>query len=253
MLDNYSTAVNQEVKNKLIVALDVDTLEEAVSLVEKLHPYVGVFKVGMQLYNSLGPEILQAIHAKGGTIFSDLKFHDIPNTVGQAGKIMTRHKVFMFNVHTAGGSEMMQKAAEAAQAEAEKLGIKRPLVIGVTVLTSMDNQTLKDEVGVGKSLEEQVVHLAKLAKDSGLDGVVASPREIKAIREACGIDFHLVIPGIRPAWAASNDQKRIMTPKEAIQAGADYIVVGRPITSAADPIEAAKKILVEIEEGLVNA
>ena len=253
MLNNDSTAVSQAAKNKLIVALDVDTKEEAEKLVEKLHPYVGVFKVGMQLYNGLGPEILQAIHAKGGTIFSDLKFHDIPNTVAQAGKVMTRQKVFMFNVHASGGSEMMTKTAEAARVEAEKLGVKRPLVIGVTVLTSMDLKTLQEEIGVNRTMEEQVVQLAKLAQDSGLDGVVASPKEVRAIREACGKDFCLVIPGIRPAWAASNDQKRIMTPKEAIQAGADYIVVGRPITAASDPVEAAQKILLEIEEGLANA
>lgn len=237
-------------KDRLIIALDVDTTAEALSLVDRLQEHVGVFKVGMQLYNSEGPEILKKIHDLGGKIFLDLKLHDIPNTVGQASSVLTRHGVFMFNVHTAGGSEMMKRAAEAAQKISLEKGTTRPLVIGVTVLTSINQAILENEMGVSRSVEEQVVKWAQLAKESALDGVVASPREIRAIREACGSEFAIITPGVRPEWAAANDQKRVMTPKEAVAAGASYLVVGRPITAAADPVEAAKRIVSEMEEGL---
>lgn len=237
-------------KERLIVALDVDTTDEALSLVEKLQNHVGVFKVGMQLYNSEGPEILKKIHGLGGKIFLDLKLHDIPNTVGQAAAVLTRHGVFMYNVHTAGGSEMMKKAAESADKVSSQQGLTRPLVIGVTVLTSINQSILENEMGVSRSVEEQVVSWARLAKESGLDGVVASPKEIRAIREACGDEFVIITPGVRPEWAAANDQKRVMTPREAVAAGASYLVVGRPITGAADPVDAAKRIVSEMEEGL---
>ncbi len=237
-------------KDRLIIALDVDTTEEALSLVEKLQDYVGVFKVGMQLYNSEGPEILKKIHSLGGKIFLDLKLHDIPNTVGQAASVLTRHGVFMYNVHTAGGSEMMKKARESADKVSGQNGSIRPLVIGVTVLTSINQSILENEMGVSRSVEEQVVSWARLAKESGLDGVVASPKEIRAIREACGEEFVIITPGVRPEWAAANDQKRVMTPREAIASGASYLVVGRPITAAADPVDAAKRIVSEMEEGL---
>lgn len=237
-------------KDRLIVALDVDTMAEAEALVDKLHEYVGVFKVGMQLYNSEGPEVLRRLHGLGGRIFLDLKLHDIPNTVGQAGAVLTRHRVFMYNVHTAGGREMMQRAAAATEKEAAALGGQRPLVIGVTVLTSISQEILENEIGINRSVKDQVVKWALLAKAAGLDGVVASPKEITAIREACGPDFVIITPGVRPAWAAVNDQKRVMTPQEAMQAGASYLVVGRPITAAADPVEAAKKILEEMEAGM---
>ncbi|MHB8172448.1 MAG: orotidine-5'-phosphate decarboxylase [Thermincolia bacterium] len=237
-------------KDRLILALDVDTMAQAEALVEKLHNLVGVFKIGMQLYNSEGPEVVRRIQAGGGKVFADLKFHDIPNTVAQAGKVMTGHGVFMYNVHTAGGKKMMAEAVAATEQKAAEAGISKPLVIGVTVLTSIDQATLNQEVGIQGSVEDQVVRWAKLAQEAGLDGVVASPQEVRAIRQVCGNEFNLVIPGIRPVWAAANDQKRIMTPREAIAAGATYIVVGRPITHAPDPREAAEKIVAEIEEGL---
>lgn len=237
-------------KDRLIIALDVDTTSEALSLVDRLQEHVGVFKVGMQLYNSEGPEILKKIHDLGGKIFLDLKLHDIPNTVGQASSVLTRHGVFMFNVHTAGGSEMMRKAAEAAQKVSSEKGAARPLVIGVTVLTSINQTILEKEMGISRSVEDQVVSWAQLAKASALDGVVASPKEIRAIREACGSEFLIITPGVRPEWAAANDQKRVMTPKEAVAAGASYLVVGRPITAAADPVDAVKRIVSEMEEGL---
>ncbi len=237
-------------KERLIIALDVDTAEEAELLVSQLHDYVGVFKVGMQLFNSEGPEVLKRIHRLGGRIFLDLKLHDIPNTVAQASSVLTSHGVYMFNVHCAGGKDMMKRAVESSVEEAQNSGISRPLVIGVTVLTSINQEMLTDEVGINRPVEDQVVHWAKLAKEAGLNGVVASPKEIRAIREACGRDFVIITPGVRPEWAAKNDQKRIMTPKEAVEAGASYLVVGRPITAASDPVEAAKRIVAEMEEGL---
>jgi orotidine-5'-phosphate decarboxylase len=237
-------------KERLIVALDVDSVEEALSLVSRLQDHVGVFKVGMQLFNSEGPDVVRRIQNAGGRVFLDLKLHDIPNTVGQASAVLTRQRVFMFNVHTAGGSEMMKKAVDMTRQEAVDSGIPLPLVIGVTVLTSINQDILENEMGVARSVEEQVVRWAQLAKASGLNGVVASPKEIRAIRAACGNDFLIITPGVRPAWAAVNDQKRVMTPKEAVEAGASYLVVGRPITGAADPVEAAKRIVEEMEEGL---
>ncbi|WP_418790509.1 orotidine-5'-phosphate decarboxylase [Phosphitispora sp. TUW77] len=235
-------------KDRLIIALDVDTIREAEKLVSMLQDHVGVFKIGMQLFNSEGPEVVNRLHSMGGKIFLDLKLHDIPNTVGKAGAVLTRMKVFMYNVHTAGGSEMMQKAVEFTEAESAKSGGSIPLIIGVTVLTSINQDILNNELGILGSVADQVVHWAKLAQDSGLNGVVASPKEITAIREACGPDFVIITPGVRPTWAAANDQKRVMTPGEAVKAGASYLVVGRPITGAADPVEAAKRIVDEMGE-----
>jgi len=233
-------------RERLIVALDVDTKEKALALVGKLKKDVRIFKIGSELFTSCGPEIVQGVKKMGCEAFLDLKFHDIPNTVASSAASAVRLGVFMFNVHASGGGDMMKKAAQAASEEAKKLKIPAPKVIAVTVLTSMDENNLK-KVGVGDNMEAQVLRLAKLAKESGLDGVVASPAEIKPIRAALGKDFIIVTPGVRPSWAAANDQKRFATPKVAINGGADYIVVGRPIIEASDPAEAAKKVLKEIE------
>ncbi|HEX3032033.1 MAG TPA: orotidine-5'-phosphate decarboxylase [Bacillota bacterium] len=235
-----------EANDRLILALDVDTMEEAERLVAATKDYVGVYKVGMQLYNSVGPAVIHRLKQLGHKVFADLKFHDIPNTVKQAGEVMTGHGVYMFNVHCAGGREMMRQTTEGAKAAAARTGEAAPLLLGVTILTSLDQAAVNEEVGLAGAVADQVVRYARLAQESGLDGVVASPKEIGALRQACGEDFALVIPGIRPAWAAANDQKRIMTPGEAIAAGATYIVVGRPITAAADPREAAAKVVAEI-------
>ncbi|NPV27702.1 MAG: orotidine-5'-phosphate decarboxylase [Firmicutes bacterium] len=235
-------------KDRLIVALDVDSQVEAERLVELLYDQVGMFKVGMQLFNSEGPAILEVVKRLGGRIFADLKFHDIPNTVAQAGKVMTRHGVHMYNVHVAGGREMMEETVKVTRQEAERLGIPRPLVIGVTVLTSISQEQLSREIGIERNLTEQVVAWARLAQEAGLDGVVASPQEIASIRAACGPDFLIVTPGVRPRGTALNDQKRVMTPGEAVKAGASYLVIGRPITGAANPRQAAKDILTEMEE-----
>lgn len=233
-------------KNPLIIALDVDTVEKAVDLAEKLEPFAGGFKVGMQLYNSVGPEAVRRLREKNAPVFIDLKLHDIPNTVSGAIRVLTRHGASILNVHAAGGGEMMHAAAEAARDEAARAGLNRPLVIAVTVLTSIGQEVFNKEVGVPGPIQDRVVAWAQLAQEAGLDGVVASPREIAAIRAACGPDFVIITPGVRPAGAAANDQKRTMTPGEAIRLGATYLVVGRPVTAAPDPVEAAMAILGEI-------
>ena len=238
------------VKDKIIVAQDVPTKEEALAIVDELGDKVGAYKIGMQLYNACGPEIIEEVTKRKGRIFLDLKFHDIPNTVASAARVAANLGVYMFNVHACGGSTMMKAAADALKEEAAKLGVERPLLIAVTVLTSMNEEELQGEVGISRSLNEQVAAMAKLAKDCGLDGVVASAKEIKLIREACGDDFLIVTPGIRPRDAAADDQKRIKTPGEAVADGADYLVIGRPITKAADRTAAVANIVADIESAL---
>ena len=238
------------VKDKIIVALDVPTKEEALAIVDELGDKVGAYKIGMQLYNACGPEIIEEVTKRKGRIFLDLKFHDIPNTVASAARVAANLGVYMFNLHACGGSTMMKAAADALKEEAAKLGVERPLLIAVTVLTSMNEEELQGEVGISRSLNEQVAAMAKLAKDCGLDGVVASAKEIKLIREACGDDFLIVTPGIRPRDAAADDQKRIKTPGEAVADGADYLVIGRPITKAADRTAAVANIVADIESAL---
>jgi len=236
---------------RLIVALDVDKKEKALHLVDALSPEVAVFKVGLELFSSCGPEIVADIRKRGRDVFLDLKFHDIPNTVGRAAAAVTGLGAFMFNVHALGGFEMMQRAAKDTRHKAETLKTPRPKILAVTVLTSMDAEALK-KIGIDGNMDEQVLKLAKLAREAGLDGVVASPKEASFIRKALGKDFIIVTPGIRPSAAegseTSDDQKRISTPKDALSAGADYIVVGRPITEAADPLQAAKEILKEMSQ-----
>lgn len=226
---------------RLIVALDVRSLDEAKAMADKLIPAVKIFKIGLGLFTLCGPRAIEMVREKGGKVFLDLKFHDIPNTIASAVKSASDLGVFMLNVHTLGGSEMMRKAAEAVKGKAE-----RPKILGVTVLTSMDQKAI-NEVGIGKSVEEEVLNLAVMAKDAGLDGVVASPHEISAIRKKLGKDFIIVTPGVRPVWSEKGDQKRIATPAEAIKAGADYIVVGRPIIEADNPAEAGRRIIEEME------
>jgi orotidine-5'-phosphate decarboxylase len=232
-------------KDRLIVALDVDTKEKAIALVERLRSEVKIFKIGSELFTSCGPSIVEEARRAGADIFLDLKFHDIPNTVAKSAIAATRLGVFIFNVHALGGSDMMKKAAEAATDESKRLKIPKPCVIAVTVLTSMDEISLK-KTGINDSMEKQVLKLAELAKGASLDGVVASPSEVRLIRKELGEDFVIVTPGVRPEWAAVNDQKRIATPKEAVMGGATYIVVGRPIVEAQDPLKAAKKVLEEM-------
>ena len=236
-----------ESKDRVIVALDVDNAERAVQLVRFLRGEVGAFKVGLELVNAAGLGVFEEIRAAGASrTFYDCKFHDIPNTVAGAARAAARLGVWMFNVHCSGGVAMMKAAKDAAWQETALLGIEPPKVIGVTVLTSIDQQVLSDEMRVSGTVADQVVHLARLAKEAGLDGVVASPHEIELIRAACGPDFLIITPGVRPAGADAGDQKRVMTPREAIEKGADYLVIGRPITKADDPRAAARAIATEM-------
>lgn len=231
------------VEDRLIVALDVPDARGAEKLMDRLSGTVKVFKVGKELFTAEGPAIVRAVQSRGYKVFLDLKYHDIPNTVAGACEAAAKLGVYMMNVHASGGSAMMSKAAEALR-KVSGNGPK-PILLGVTVLTSLSDADLK-EIGYSGSARSQVEHLADLARRSGLDGVVASPLEIQAVRQKCGKDFVIVTPGVRPTWADAGDQKRVLTPAEAIQAGADYIVIGRPITQADDPSEAARRILREI-------
>ena len=234
-------------QNKILVALDVSTLDEALKLVYQLRDLVGGFKVGLELCTSaVTQQVIDAISKAGGSLFVDLKFKDTPTTVYGAARACAREGVLMMNVHCDGGSEMMNAAVTAVHASPY-----RPLVIGVTVLTSIAEQTLNEEIRVPGKIETQVVALSALAKQAGLNGVVCSAHEVQAIKDACGRDFVTVVPGVRPQWAASNDQKRIMTPGQAVQAGADFLVIGRPITrppaAIGSAVEAAKLIAAEME------
>ena len=236
-----------EAKDRLIVALDVETAERALQLADELSGVVGAFKIGMQLFTSAGPRVVRELVHAGNRVFLDLKFHDIPNTVAKAGIEAARLGVWMFNVHAAGGSEMMRRTSDEVREACEREGLKRPLITAVTVLTSSGVETL-NETGIERDPEQQVVRLAGLAAVSGMDGVVASPRETQAIRKAIPErDLIIVTPGVRPTFATMDDQKRVMTPAEAIAAGSDHLVVGRPITASKNAREAAERVVAEIE------
>lgn len=232
--------------NKLIVALDVPSLKEAEKIVKILTPLVRIFKIGKELFTSAGPEAVRMVRRHKAKVFLDLKFHDIPNTVGAACEAAVRLGVFMLNVHASGGKQMLFQAVQAVHKAAAKERINPPILLGVTVLTSLTDADLKD-IGVNQKTAKQVERLARLSKACGLDGVVASGREIGLIRKAVPKPFLVITPGVRPLWAAQGDQKRIVTPKQAIEDGADLIVVGRPITENPDPRAATKKILAEIK------
>ena len=232
--------------DRLVLALDVDSDPEALGIVDELKDSVGVFKVGHQLFTAYGPDIVRRIIGRGGRVFLDLKYHDIPNTVAKASAEAVKLGVSIFNVHALGGLDMMKAAAESAKETAEKLGLPLPVVLAVTVLTSMDEKSLRKELKITRSLQREVSHLARLAQRAGMHGVVASPQEIKMLRRAVRGEFVILTPGVRPAWAAKDDQKRIMTPGEAVRAGADYIVIGRPVLKANDRKAAVGKILEEI-------
>ena len=235
-------------KNRLIVALDTDDGEDIDWLSETLIDTVTWVKLGFQAFSALGIEVFPWLTERGHKVFVDLKFHDIPNTVARDVGMMTKHGANMINMHASGGLEMMQAARNSADDAAHNARIPRPLLLGVTILTSIDETGFQQNFGSERQLTEQVIYLAQLAQTAGLDGVVASPLEIEGIRQACGDKFLIVTPGIRPRWAESDDQRRIATPAEAIQRGADYIVVGRPIIEADDPLEAAEMILEEMRE-----
>ena len=221
----------------IIVALDVPTKKEALELVEKLDGQISFFKIGLQLYTAEGPEIVRAVSSTGSKVFLDLKLHDIPNSVARAVESVSRLGAQMLTVHLSGGSEMV-RAATTARAN-------NMLLLGVTVLTSSTEETLR-EIGIASGVADQVLRLAKLGVDAGIDGVVASPHEIKPLRREFGDKIKIVVPGIRPSWSEPGDQRRTMTPCEALEAGADYLVIGRPIIADAKPREATERILEDI-------
>jgi orotidine-5'-phosphate decarboxylase len=224
-------------EDKIIVALDVPTKREALELVEKLRVQISFFKIGLQLYTAEGPEIVRTVSSTGSNVWLDLKLHDIPNTVAKAVESASRLGVQMLTIHLSGGSEMI-RAATLARAN-------NMLLLGVTVLTSSTEETLR-EIGIQRKVDDQVLRLAKLGVEAGVDGIVASPHEIKSLRREFGNKIKVVVPGIRPSWSEPGDQRRTMTPREALEAGADYLVIGRPITAHHNPSEAVAKILDEL-------
>ena len=232
-------------KNPIIAALDVPSAEQAWKLAEQIAPAVGAFKIGKELFVSAGPDIVKRVRATGASVFLDLKFHDIPHTVAKAVAAAMRLDVQMLTIHTSGGCEMMRAAAKSAQDTAKSSGLPVPLVLGVTVLTSFTNESLA-EIGCEAGTEKQVVRLAQLAVKSGLRGLVCSPLEIVALRKVLPAHIQLVTPGIRTGAEKADDQKRTLTPREAMAAGASWLVVGRPIYAAENPRAAAEKILASL-------
>jgi orotidine-5'-phosphate decarboxylase len=235
-------------KSRLIFALDVGSLREAEQLVKHLVRDVGLFKIGKQLFLHAGPPVVRMVRDKGGEVFLDLKFHDIPRTVAKAAAEATRMGVRMFDLHASGSLAMMQQSVAEVNRVCRNEGLRRPKILAVTVLTSLTRDDLR-RVGVQAGVESQVVRLAKLAREAGMDGVVASPLEIARIRKDCGRGFLIVTPGVRPGRSSWDDQKRVLSPEQAIHAGADYIVVGKPIRDARDPQVAAREIVTEMERG----
>lgn len=238
-----------EARKRVVFALDVDELSQAQNWVEQLHDKVGLFKIGKQLFTKCGPEVVRMVRDQGGEVFLDLKYHDIPNTVAKAAVEACKLGVQMFNVHALGGLEMMQTTVKEVGEYCTANNVERPIMLAVTILTSSTEETLQ-KVGIDRPVTEMVPRLAALAKEAGFDGVVASPKEVGLIRAACGDDFYIVTPGVRPAFASMDDQKRVTTPAAAISAGASHLVIGRPISAAADPRQAAGLILEEVAGAL---
>lgn len=241
---------NSDIKKRLVLALDVEGLEEAKDLVDKTSKYIGTYKVGLQLFCGCGLEIINYIKEKNADFFLDVKLHDIPNTVEKASFNIIKNGASFFNVHATGGIEMMKAARKGSDEACKKYNAKRPLILAVTLLTSISDEILSNELSNKKTSLDFVISLAKNAKKAGMDGVVASAKELKTIKEELGNDFIVLTPGIRPKWSNKDDQKRIVTPYDAFKDGADFIVLGRAVTKADDKIEALEKIYEEIKEGI---
>ncbi|OGI08469.1 MAG: orotidine 5'-phosphate decarboxylase [Candidatus Melainabacteria bacterium RIFCSPLOWO2_02_FULL_35_15] len=242
--------IKTQAKDRLIVALDTSSENEAFELIKKLSGKIGYFKVGLELFSSMGPKIIDIIKDNGDKVFFDGKFLDIPNTVSKAIANIVKHKVDILNVYMSGGANMLQEAKKSLVETAKSNNLPLPKLLGVTVLTSMTSDVLENDLKVQTQLNDYVLHLAELGIKNGLDGIICSANEAKLIRDNIKNDFLIVTPGIRPSWAQNNDQKRIATPKEAIKNGVTHIVVGRPITGDKDPVSAAEKILEEIEDAI---
>lgn len=240
--------INKDIKEKIVLALDVNTLEDAKKIIFELKDYVGVFKIGLQLYTQNGNEIIDFMTEQGLEFFLDVKLMDIPNTVAKASENIVRRGASFFNIHTLGGAEMMKQCVQSSKATAKELGRKEPFILGVTILTSISDEVLNNEFEIPTKANDFVLKLAKLAKDSGLDGVVASVLEAKKIKEICGQDFKVLCPGIRPEWSLKNDQKRAATPAIALKEGADFLVIGRAVTAADDKVKAMQMIYEEMEQ-----
>ncbi len=233
--------VERKNQNKIILALDTPSLDVVKKLVKEMDGIISYFKVGLELFSAHGWQAVELVKKNGGKVFLDLKLHDIPNTVAKTAAVICEHEVDMFNVHTLGGFEMMKEVRKTVDQRAK--GKKKPIVIGVTILTSHTEKDMAEDLGIKRSLNDQVLHLAGMADKAGLDGVVCSPQEIGLIRGKLPKDFKIVTPGIRPGGSDKGDQKRTFTPKDAIQAGCDYMVIGRPIYTAAQPRKAAAEII----------
>lgn len=242
--------INQKIKEKIVLALDVDTVEQAKELITELKDYVGVFKVGLQFYTANGGEVFEFMKEIGAKFFFDVKLLDIPNTVKKASENIVRSGASFYNLHALGGAEMMKQSKEGARAAANEAGIEMPVILAVTVLTSINDDVLNNQLKIPYTSIDYVANLAKLAKDNGMTGVVASVNEAKRIKEVCGSDFKVLCPGIRPEWSVKGDQKRPATPAYAIEQGADWLVIGRAVTAAENRVEAMKKIYEEIEKVL---
>lgn len=233
-------------KEKIILALDVSDADYALELVDRFSEHIEIFKVGLELFTSAGPSVVRRIHEKGKKVFLDLKFHDIPNTVSKAAVAAARLGVHMFNIHASGGADAMKRCRDSVVQLCLKENLPRPKILGVTVLTSLNQDVLKQEFGVQHSLRTHVRHLSASALNAGLDGVVASGHEVAMIRSRCGKEFLIATPGIRPSWSPPDDQKRTVTPRQAIREGADYLIIGRSILNQPDPLNALDLITVEI-------
>lgn len=239
---------NLTAKDRIVLALDTDSLEEVERLVTLLKDYVGLFKVGPQLFTSCAYEAIELIKKLGGEVYFDAKFHDIPSTVAKASSNLIKKGVTNFSAHLAGGTKMLTTTVKVARETAKKYNMPTPTILGVTLLSSFGQRTLTEELNVKMHIDEYVSHLAVLARESKIDGVIASASEARRIRKEFPEDFIILCPAIRPTWSVVNDQIRVVTPADAIKAGVDYMVVGRPITAAEDPIAAANLIIDEIEE-----
>lgn len=241
-----------EAKDRLILAVDTSTVDGARRIIDELRDYVGVFKIGLELFMNAGPSILSLFQEQSLKVFFDGKFLDIPNTVAKASEAVARAGVEMFTVHATGGASMLQACAQASARAAAAAGKEPPIILGVTVLTSLDQTALSEELNVRGTISEQVLSLAQLCERSGVTGIVASAEEVSALRGLLGSAMVLVTPGVRPVWAETNDQSRVVTPGQALKNGSDYLVIGRPITGAADRRDAAKRILDEMDDALAT-